>query len=59
MKANEREFSVQIHTDLLKKFEYVANYNDRSMNGMMIFLIKKFVAKFEEKYGEIELEDEE
>lgn len=59
MKENEREFSVQVNADLLKKFEYVSNYNDRSMNGMMVYLVKKFVEKFEKKYGEIPLEKEE
>ena len=39
--------------DLLRKFEYVAKYDDRSMNWYLLHLIKNEIADFEEKHGEI------
>ena len=33
--------------------EYVAKYDDRSMNWYLLHLIKNEIADFEEKHGEI------
>lgn len=45
--------SLRIDEDLLRKFEYVAKYDDRSMNWYLLHLIKNEIADFEEKHGEI------
>lgn len=56
-KGDIKHLSLRIDEDLLRKFSYVADYQDRSMNWMVISLISKAVKSFEEKHGEITLED--
>lgn len=56
-KKDQKHLSLRISSELLKKFDYVAGYDDRSMNWMLLSLIKKCVAEFEEQHGKIEIED--
>ena len=56
-KKEQKHLSLRITPELLKKFDYVARYDDRSMNWMLLSLIKKCVADFEEQHGKIEIED--
>lgn len=58
MKNNIKHLSLRIDERLLRKFEYVAKYDDRSMNWYMLSLIKKAVAEFEDKYGEIQIKQD-
>ena len=53
MKKNEKHLSLRIDKDLLRQFEYVAKYDDRSMNWMLLSLIRKAIAEFEETHGAI------
>lgn len=53
MKGKPKHLSLRIDEDLLRKFEYVAKYDDRSMNWYLLHLIKNEIADFEEKHGEI------
>jgi len=55
MKKNEKHLSLRIEERLLRQFECVAKYDDRSMNWMLLSLIRKCVAEFEEKNGKIDL----
>lgn len=59
MKKDIKHLSLRVSPELLKKFEYVARYDDRSMNWMMTKMIIACVAKFEAKHGKIELTGEE
>ena len=52
-KGKPKHLSLRIDEDLLRKFEYVAKYDDRSMNWYLLHLIKNEIADFEEKHGEI------
>ena len=56
-KKDVKHLSLRISPELLKKFDYVAGYDDRSMNWMMLSLIKKCVAEFEEQHGKIEFDE--
>ncbi len=56
-KANTKQFSLRIDEPLLRKFEYIADSQDRSINWMLINLIAKTVRSFEEKHGEIILNE--
>lgn len=58
-KANTKQFSLRIDEQLLRKFEYIADSQDRSINWMLINLITKSVRSFEEKHGEINLSESE
>jgi len=52
-----KHISIRIEEETLKKFHYVAKYDDRSASGQIMFLIHKCIRDFEEKHGEIDLTD--
>ena len=56
-KQDTKSFTLRIENGLLRKFEYVADSQDRSMNWMLIQLVKKSVKSFEDKHGEIILDE--
>ena len=58
-KGDVKHLSLRIDEELLRKFAYIADYQDRSMNWMVINLMSKAVKSFEEKHGEIVLSDQE
>lgn len=59
MKKNEKHLSLRIDANLLRRFDYVAKSDDRSMNWLLISLVKKCVAEFEANHGKIVLPEEE
>ena len=56
-KKDQKHLSLRISSELLRKFDYVASYDDRSMNWMLLSLIKKCVAEFEEQHGKIDIDE--
>ncbi len=57
MPTDQRHLSLRIDEELLRRLEYVAAYEDRSMNSTLLQLVRRCVADFEEKHGPIDLED--
>lgn len=53
MNKNIKHLSLRIDEELLRKFEYVAKYDDRSMNWYLLHMIKTEVENFEEQHGKI------
>lgn len=53
MKKKEKHVSLRIDPDLLAKFTYVAKYDDRSLNWMLLSLVRRCIAEFEEQHGPI------
>ena len=53
MKKNERHISLRIDGELLRQFAFVSSYDDRSMNWMLLSLIRKSIAEFEAEHGKI------
>ncbi len=53
----QKHISIRIDEDVLRKFHYIAKYDDRSASGQVMFLINKCIRDFEEKHGNIELID--
>ena len=51
MTGKPKHLSLRIDEDLLRKFEYVAKYDDRSMNWYL--LIKNKMADFKKNQGKI------
>lgn len=49
MPSDKIKFTLRIEPELLKKFRYVAEYNDRSANRELEVLMRKHVANFEIK----------
>ena len=51
------KFTVRVNEETLKKFRYVAEYNARSANRELEFLMKKHIAEFEKEHEEIILSE--
>ena len=49
----EKSLSIRIHPEVLKKLHYVADYEGRSANGHINYLIRKSIEEFERNVGEI------
>lgn len=52
----ERHFGLRIDDELLRKFRYVCDYDGRSANGQILYMIRQSVAAFEKEHGKIELD---
>ncbi len=50
------KFTLRTEEELLRKFQYIAEFNARSTNKELEFIMKKHVSEFEEENGKIELE---
>lgn len=59
MRKNEKHLSLRIDESLLRRFEYVAKFDDRSMNWLLLQLVRKSIEEFEAEHGKIKLEDDE
>lgn len=58
MKKNEKHLSLRIDDELLRQFDYVSRYDDRSMNWMLLRLIRECVSEFEAEHGKIVLPED-
>lgn len=55
----EKHFGLRIEERLLKKFHFVCDYEGRSANSQILFLIRRCVEAFEAKHGKIEISEKE
>ena len=53
-----KHLGLEIEPDLHAKLKYNAKYDDRSINGEIVYLIKQAVRKFENENGKIDTEQE-
>lgn len=56
-KKEETKFTVRLHPSVAKKLVYIADYYGRSQNRQIDWLVKQCITEFEEKHGEITLND--
>ena len=56
-KENEKHFALRIDADLLRKITYIAKGEERSVNGMLLFMIRDRISKYEKENGTITEED--
>lgn len=54
-----KHISIRIDEETLKKFHFVAKYDDRSASGQIMYLINKNIRDFEAQHGEIVLPTQE
>lgn len=54
MPSDIPHFTLRIDPELLKRLKYVADYNGRSANREIEFLIKRHVEQFEKENGAID-----
>lgn len=52
----ERHFGLRIEDELLRKFRYVCEYDGRSANAQILYMIRKCVQEYEKEHGEIKLD---
>ena len=55
-KDNSKHLGLRIDSELHGKLRYISDYEGRSANGEVIWLIRKAVEEFERQHGKIELE---
>ena len=58
LKRDEKHLSLRIEEELLRRFDYVAKYDDRSMNWLLNSLVRRCIAEFEEEHGKIVLPED-
>ncbi len=52
-----KSLSIRIEEEMLDKLHVVADYEERSANSQILILIRDCIEQFEEKHGEIEVQD--
>ena len=50
-----KSLSIRIDNELLHKLHVMADYEGRSANSQILFLVRKSIEEYEQKHGEIEL----
>ena len=58
MDNNFPRYTLRVSRIILDKLRYIAEYNGRTANKEIEFLIKKHIKEFENEQGEIELKTE-
>ena len=51
------KFTLRTDSELMQKFQYVAEYNARSANRELEVIMKKHIAEFEQTHGKIDIEE--
>ncbi|MBC8546596.1 TraY domain-containing protein [Clostridiaceae bacterium NSJ-31] len=58
MVKQESPYPLRLEHTLAKKLKYLANKNIRSYNKEIEFILKNYMAIYEEEYGEVVVEEE-
>lgn len=52
---DNKHLGLEIDAELHSKLKFIAKYEDRSINGEVIYLIKQAIIKFENENGKINI----
>ena len=55
-KEKDKHLGLRIDSDTHYKLQYIAQYEGRSINGEVLYLIRREVERFEKEHGKIEFE---
>ena len=55
----DKHRGLHIDRELHYKLQYVAKYDGRSISGEVLYLLRQYIADFEQQHGKIELPDKE
>ena len=55
---DNKHLGIEVEPELHGKLKFIAKYEDRSVNGQIIYLVRQCIRDFEERNGKIELEKE-
>lgn len=53
-KEKDKHLGLRIDSDTHYKLQYIAQYEGRSINGEVLYLIRKEIERFEKEHGKIE-----
>lgn len=56
---SNKHLGIEVAPELHRKLKYIAKYEDRSINGQVIYLIRQCIRDFEQEFGAISEETEE
>ena len=48
-----KHLGIEVDPVLHAKLKYIAKYEDRSINGQILFLVRRCIREFEAQHGEI------
>ena len=54
----DNHLGLHIDRELHYKLQYVSKYDGRSISGEVLYLLRRYIADFEERHGKIELPEE-
>ena len=58
MKEKEKHLGLRLDKDTHKKLKSLAEFEGRSINGEVIYLIRQAIIKFEKENGKLDAEEE-
>lgn len=53
-KEKDKHLGLRIDSDTHFKLQYISQYEGRSINGEVLYLIRKEIERFEKEHGKIE-----
>jgi len=56
-KPKSKYLGIRMDTQLHYKLGIISGYNRRSMNGQVLYLVRKAVEEFEKQHGKIEIHE--
>lgn len=57
-KPKDKHLGIKIDSELHGKLHYIADYEGRSANGQILYLIRQCIKSFESEHGPIGIENE-
>ena len=54
-KEKDKHLGLRIDSDTHFKLQYISQYEGRSINGEVLYLIRKEIERFEKEQGKIEM----
>lgn len=58
MKKDMRQLTIRMESSLVRKLDYVAEYDGRSMTGLINALVRRYITSFEQQNGPIEFPED-
>lgn len=52
-KESEKHLGLRINTQMHSKLKYISDYEGRSVNRQVLYLIRNYISEFEKEHGEI------
>ncbi len=50
---NNKHLGIEIDPSIHRKIKYIAEYEGRSINGQILYLVRKCIEQYEKEHGKI------